>query len=518
MRAWERNTALLIASLMLILAPGRSFAQSDEAQASEAQADEARGSEARASEALASEAQAIEAQAREALASEAQAREALASEAQTDEAQTDEAQASEAQASEAEVDAGKSEGTIAAIAHEPKYDIALIERQRAMRRKSEHGQVRSRVSRYLAAAMERFEENEPEEGEELLNRLTPGRLSAMERAMVYRLQAYLAFGAGKFDETIGYFRKVIGEEIMKVDEDIKIRFNIAQLYASLYRWQEMIDAINDWREWVAEPDPLSYYLLGIANYQLGNMEAAIVETEIAVDLSDEPKEGWLQLLAALYTQKEDYANAAPVFEELVMRFPKKAYWVQLSLIYGARENYTGSLAVQQVAYLQGFLRKDKELRRLARSYLYQDLPFDAAKVLEKGIEGGMIEADVAAYEMLANSWIAAREYENSLPPLRKAAALAEDGNLYVRLGQVYLQREDWARAVERLEDAVAKGDLDQPGNVQLLLGIAYYNENRSQAAKRSFARAKRHKKTRKQAERWISHIEREQETEEQEAS
>ena len=36
-----------------------------------------------------------------------------------------------------------------------------------------------------------------------------------------------------------------------------------------------------------------------------------------------------------------------------MLFPTKQYCVQLSLIYGARENYRHSLDVQQVAYLQG---------------------------------------------------------------------------------------------------------------------------------------------------------------------
>ena len=36
-------------------------------------------------------------------------------------------------------------------------------------------------------------------------------------------------------------------------------------------------------------------------------------------MTDEPREGWLQLLAALYIQKEDYKAAAPIFEELVTR-------------------------------------------------------------------------------------------------------------------------------------------------------------------------------------------------------
>ncbi len=228
-----------------------------------------------------------------------------------------------------------------------------------------------------------------------------------------------------------------------------------------------------------------------------------------MDLSPSPPEGWLQLLAALFVQKEDYASAAPVLEELLLRFPKKQYWVQLSLIYGARENYRNSLAVQQFAYMQGMLTEDKELRRLARSYLFQSLPYPAAQVLHKGLEDGTIERDVEVYELLANSWISAREYDKSLEPLRRAAELSEDGNLYLRLGQVYMQREEWGSAAESLRKAIERGGLKNPGNAQLLLGISYYNDKRLAQARSQFARARKHDSTRKAADQWIMHLEKE---------
>jgi tetratricopeptide (TPR) repeat protein len=224
-------------------------------------------------------------------------------------------------------------------------------------------------------------------------------------------------------------------------------------------------------------------------------------------MSEEPKEGWLQLLVALYIQQEDYTRATPIFEELVKRFPKKAYWVQLSLIYGALDDYRTSLAVQQVAHMQEFLTEHKEMLRLARSYLYHDLPLPAAKVLEESIEAGVVKPDAASYELLANSLIAARDFDRSLAPLRKAAALSEDGNLYVRLGQVHLQREEWDLAAVQLQQAVTKGDLRDPGNAQLLLGISYYNIDRVGKARSSFARARKYEKTREAANHWITHIE-----------
>lgn len=165
----------------------------------------------------------------------------------------------------------------------------------------------------------------------------------------------------------------------------------------------------------------------------------------AVELSDAPHEGWLQLLVALHTMKEDYASARPVLEQLVTRFPKKQYWVQLSLIYGASDDYHESLAVQQLAYRQGLLVEDRELRRLARSYLYNEMSFQAARVLAQGLDDGAIEEDTDALELLGNSWISAREYAHALPPLQRAAAIADDGALYVRLGRCWSSARAGAR-------------------------------------------------------------------------
>ena len=402
-----------------------------------------------------------------------------------------------------------SEATAASVEVGETIDLEKLRTER--RQRGQRHPVRSRISRYLGAAAEAVDAEDPAEAKRLLLKLRPNRINPYERALVYRMLAYVAYGADEPDEAIHYFEKVLGEEILPIRDEATIRFNIAQLYAGLQQWSEVVSWVKSWIAYSENPHPLGYFLIGIAYYQLEDFDAAIVNAEKAVDLSPEPKESWLRLLAALFAQKEDYASATPVLEELMLRFPKKQYWVQLALIYGAREDYRRSLAVQQVAYAQGYLTEDKELRRLARSYLYNDLPYPAAKVLEKGIEEGRIAHDPKSLELLANSWIAAREYDKSLAPLRQAADLAEDGNLHVRMGQVLMQREEWSEAAERLQKAVQKGGLKDPGNAELLLGISYYNDERVARARSSFARARKHDSVRQEADRWITHLGRESE-------
>lgn len=390
-----------------------------------------------------------------------------------------------------------------------KFDVEALEEERVARRRLYP--VSNRVNRYLGAAAEASDEAGPGEAAALLEKLNLARLNPQERARVFRMKAFVAYTDGNPAGAIEAFEGVLAEEILQVREDVRIRFNIAQLYAGQQNWRETIAAIDRWFLWVEDPDPLAYYLKAIAHFQLDEMEPAQENAELAVDLSPEPREGWLQLLAALYVQGEDYTAATPVLEELVLRYPRRLYWVQLSLIYAALENYRHSLAVQQVAHAQGLLTAGSELRRLARSYLYGNQPFPAAHVLEKGLADGVIEPDAKAYELLANSWIGSREYEKSLSPLLQAATLSKTGDLYVRLGQVYLQREDWQQAAEMLDKGVVKGDLKDPGNALLLLGISHYNDARVGRARTYFARARKHEKTKPQAERWLMHLDTETE-------
>ncbi|MGH0029840.1 MAG: tetratricopeptide repeat protein [Myxococcota bacterium] len=391
----------------------------------------------------------------------------------------------------------------------PPEEIARIDAERAVRRRLKEQAVRPRIGRYLKAAGEAMDEESPAAARALLAKLNVNRMNAHEKARIFRLEAYIAYLDGDPKGAIDAFQRVLAQEILAPKDEVGIRFSIAQLYGGLQDWDNTIKAVDEWSRWATEPNPMGYYLKAIAYFQKEDTELAIENAEAAVDLIEEPKESWLQLLAALYIGKEDYDSATPVLEELVLRFPKKIYWVQLSLIYGARDRYPRSLAVQQVAYAQGLLTEDKELRRLARSYVFADLPYPAAKVIEKGIADGIIEADQEAFELLANSWIASREYDRSLPPLQRAAELSEDGNLFVRLGQVHLQREEWDLAAANLRKGLERGSLDAPGTALLLLGISTYNDGRPGEARSFFNRARQHEKSKKAAAGWITHLDNE---------
>ena len=395
----------------------------------------------------------------------------------------------------------------------PPPDPAKIDRIKELAKKravaARRQQTSSRVTRYLTAMVELIDEGEQEKALELAGRLNMDRLEPHERAQIRKVMAFAHYQNGDYDGAINSFQLVVDEQILQLEEEVQTRFSIIQLLGAQQRWEELIAALEERFEYQIVPEASALYLSAIAHYQLERFDEALFFANLAVQLEPEPKESWLQLVAALHVQNEDWVSAIPVLERLVTSFPKKQYWVQLSLIYGATDDYRHSLAVQQLAYLQGFLDQDAELRRLARSYLFTGLPYEAAQVLQKGIDDGFIEKDEDVYELLANSWIQAREFEKSVLPLREAAKISESGDLYVRLGQVHMQKEEWDDAAALFKQAIDKGNLKDMGHAQLLLGIAYYNSKRITRAMATFAEARKHERARKQADQWLSHIEKE---------
>jgi tetratricopeptide (TPR) repeat protein len=158
------------------------------------------------------------------------------------------------------------------------------------------------------------------------------------------------------------------------------------------------------------------------------------------------------------------------------------------------------------AYEEGYLDEHRELVNLARLYLHNDIPYEAAKVLQKGMESGFVEQNAESWKLLADSFLQARERESAVAPLARAAELSEDGGLYVRLAQLEIDTERWGEARSALEAALAKGGLADTGNVYLLLGVANLREGRNAEARRAFTAAQKYEKTKGAAAEWLARL------------
>jgi len=72
--------------------------------------------------------------------------------------------------------------------------------------------------------------------------------------------------------------------------------------------------------------------------------------------------------------------------------------------------------------------------------------------------------------------IAAGELDKAIQPLQRAAELSGTGEMFVRLGEVNMGREDWNAMQAALERGLNKGQLKDAAYAEMLMGVGNLTE------------------------------------------
>ena len=340
-----------------------------------------------------------------------------------------------------------------------------------------------------------------------LGTLKMDKLSPYEKSKVYQIQAQIAASTGKYDEARKYLKSAVDSGGLNDQEKSDAQFRSAQYYMAEEKWKEGAAELEEWLKTAQNPNPNAYYLLAAAYYQLQKFDKALPNAKKAVDMSEKPQENWITLLASLYIQNEQFKEAIPILTKLVEQAPdKKTYWAQLSSAYAQMDDQNSAVAVLQLAQYFGLVNEDAEIRRLSQLHAFVGNPYRGAVVMTEGLEKGVVKADAKAYEILANAWINAQEYAKAIGPLQKAAETSSNGDLFVRLGEVQMQREDWMAAEQALRRGIDKGQLKDTNKAELLLGISLYNENKAADARAWLQRASASERHRPTARNYLQAI------------
>ena len=332
------------------------------------------------------------------------------------------------------------------------------------------------------------------------------RLNEYEQALLWQTYGYIYASQGKYAPAIEAFEACLSVGGLPEEVQRNTQYNLAQLYVVQERFDDAVRVFQEWFSKTENPSPEAHHVYAIALYQKGDKGSALAQGELAVQKAKKPVESWLQLVLSLYFENKEYQKAIGVLETLVSLFPKKIYWVQLSAAYAQLDDHKQALAVLALARAQGMLNEGRELTHLVQLYLYNDIPYEAGQVLEESLAAGKVEATSDTWRLLSEAWVNARERGKAQKPLEQAAAGSATGDLYVRLAQIQIDREEWGAARQSLTRAIQKGKLTDPGSAQLLLGVASASDEQWEQALTAFQAAAQFEKNRRTAEAWLAQI------------
>lgn len=352
--------------------------------------------------------------------------------------------------------------------------------------------ISQRTGERLNEAIEFLNNDDNAGARRVLGEIDMERLSPYERSRVEQIWSGIEYAQGNYDAARQRLTQAINAGGFNEQEILQAKYQIAQMFMAEENWRDGAAALEEWFRTAPAPNSAAYYLLAVAYYQQEDLDRALEPAKKAVELTDKPQSTWIELLLGLYLQREDYDESVPLLEQLIAMEPEKPmHWLRLSSLYQTQEKFTEALAAIQIAYNAGYLTQESDYMRLVDMLRFNSIPYRGARVLTQALEDGNVKPTEDAYEKLANAWIQTRDFDEAIGPLERAAGMSGNGDLYVRLGQVQIQREEWGAAASALQNGINKGGLDDAANAQLLMGIALFNQEKPRDAREWFVRASR---------------------------
>ncbi len=380
--------------------------------------------------------------------------------------------------------------------------------------------MRERVYTRLSEAQECSEMDDIVCAQELLAEVREmSDLNSYETAQMWNFYAFIAFAQDNYREAINAYEMVLAQPDLPLGMETTTRFTLTQLYFQQERYQDSLDMLAQWFAVAQNPGPDPYILRAQILYQLQRyregIEPVLQAIEVAQIQGKTLRENWYRLLNVFYYELEDYPNVISVLRTIIDTWPKREYFLQLSAMYGQEGDDMRQLALYETAYEAGWLERSNEFVQLSQLLLQADVPVKAALIMRAGLDDGVIESTENNWRVLAQSWQLAQEDENAIPALSRAAGLADDGELDVRLAQSHQNLSQWQDCVDAAREGLRKGDLRREDQGSMILGACLFELEEYGAARTAFRVAEDDSRSRGAAQSWIQYVNAEEERERQ---
>jgi Flp pilus assembly protein TadD len=316
-------------------------------------------------------------------------------------------------------------------------------------------------------------------------------------------------GDANIKQAVKYLKSSIEPDVLNYKEHADSIKLLADLEMQEKAYADALKHYKQWMDFTLEEDANTYVKIAQANYELKTLDKMIAPADKAIALYNKegkPNQNPYILKLTSYYERKQYKNAVDVLETVIQIFPEnKQWWTQLGMFYMLVEDYTKALATLDMAYKQGFLEKESEIKTLANLYATNNVPYKSGKLLEKYIDNGLIPRDEKSIATMANAFHAAQEIKAAAKYFGEAAKLSNDPKHYRKQGVLLQQAEQYKAAIGPLKKAIELG-ISNEGRVYMTIAESYFYQEDYKQAYVYIKKAMEDPKSKKAARSWASYI------------
>jgi len=263
-----------------------------------------------------------------------------------------------------------------------------------------------------------------------------------EKAQVYQRAGFVRYSLDDMRGAIDYFQRTVKQAPnIPASLETQLNYQIAQLLVSEERYRDALDYFNRWEKLCPTNVPDDYYYFRAQTYyQMNDKANALKAISTGIRNVENkgrvPREPWYKLQFAIYVDREDYKNGEKVAEKLAVNYTDAKIISQLASIYGMNGKESRQVALLDALNLAGGIERESEFRNLAYLYMTAEVPFLAAKALQRGLDKKVLERSSKNLETLGVALTQSQDAKKAIPVMEEAAKKSDTGKMYASLAAV----------------------------------------------------------------------------------
>jgi tetratricopeptide (TPR) repeat protein len=371
--------------------------------------------------------------------------------------------------------------------------------------------MNERVFKVINEAQALMDEEEYERALAVLEPMRDKKLTSYETAQVLRLIGLVHYQMDHLDAARTAYEQALSKPRLPVSMATNLLGTLGRIGLIQEDYAYAEKHLRQLLETPEQDTAQNRILLANAYIGMERYDQALEQLTRAIDdqsrRGEPPQESWLSMLASVHYSLEDYQSMRSVMRELVERYPREQYLMNLAALHGQLGDREEQLALVESLLDDDRLEQESHLKMLASLFMAEDLPYKAARLLATEIDRGRVAADQEVLEQLSQAWYLAQELDKAVPPLERAASMADTGELYMRLAGLHMEAYRWAEAEAAAAKALERGGLRKEGSAWLVRGMAKVRLNQFTQARRFFYRAEKFNESRAYASQWLAYVE-----------
>lgn len=318
-------------------------------------------------------------------------------------------------------------------------------------------------------------------------------LTPYDNYVINDMLGFCALRSGDNALTLQAWAQVLDSEFSDASRSASLRKGLLQLS---YQAKDYVKAVDYGKRLIADgAADESVYLLTIQSYYLQNdfktSEALSADYIRSLEQKGQnPPDMALQLYSSSCIKQENDACTINALEKQAQYFPKKETWPNLTLLMFRSGGEINTLNIFRLSREMGGMTRGEEFTEMAQLSIEKGLPGEAQATIEEGQAKGLFTNKTTqelANRLLSTAKAQALADKPTLIKQDAEAAGRKNGEVDARIALAFLSYGDYDKAVTAFERGLTKGNVRNPVEARLNLGIAQLKAGRKEDAAKTFA-------------------------------